>query len=71
MRKGDSVDLSQPIAKVGNSGNSTEPHMHLHVIRKTSGGLLDYINAPSVPVTFNGQFLKRNDILLDGKLIIR
>lgn len=71
VKKGDSVDLFQPLAEVGNSGNSTEPHLHIHAIRKISGGPADFIDAPAVPVTFNGHFLKRNDLLLNGKLIMR
>lgn len=40
VKKGDSVHLLQPLAKVGNSGNSSEPHLHLHAIRETPDRLL-------------------------------
>ncbi|MDQ3282764.1 MAG: M23 family metallopeptidase [Acidobacteriota bacterium] len=31
VRPGDSVQRGTPLARLGNSGNSTEPHLHLHV----------------------------------------
>lgn len=39
---GDRVETGQPIAKVGNSGNSDEPHLHIHV---------QEIAAPSAPLS--------------------
>lgn len=29
VKVGDHVNVGQPIAKVGNSGNTTEPHLHI------------------------------------------
>jgi hypothetical protein len=31
VRVGDSVSAGERLAKLGNSGNSTEPHLHFHV----------------------------------------
>lgn len=31
VRKGDSVQQGQPLAQVGNSGNTSEPHLHVHL----------------------------------------
>ncbi len=31
LREGDSVKEGQPLAKVGNSGNTSEPHLHIHL----------------------------------------
>ena len=31
VRVGDRVKAGQPLARVGNSGNSSEPHVHLHL----------------------------------------
>jgi hypothetical protein len=37
VRKGDKVSPGQPIGRVGNSGNSTEPHLHIHAEREGLG----------------------------------
>ena len=31
VREGDEVTQGQPLAKVGNSGNTSEPHLHIHL----------------------------------------
>jgi hypothetical protein len=31
VKEGDSVTHGQPLAKVGNSGNTSEPHLHIHL----------------------------------------
>lgn len=55
------VEIGDPLAEMGNSGNSSEPHLHLHAQR----GLLE--NAPlggePLWLTINGQFLQRNSRL--------
>jgi hypothetical protein len=33
---GDKVPIGQPLAKVGNSGNTTEPHLHFHLCDRVS-----------------------------------
>lgn len=32
VRTGDTVGIGAPLGEVGNSGNSTEPHLHIHVV---------------------------------------
>ena len=59
VAEGDRVHIGQEIAKIGNSGNTSQPHLHIHA--------LDPDNRP-VPLSFkiNDQkprFFKRNDIL--------
>ena len=49
----DQVAVSQPIGIVGNSGNTTEPHLHIHA----------ELNGEGVPITFDGRFLVRNSIV--------
>ncbi|MCC3382237.1 M23 family metallopeptidase [Paenibacillus sp. UY79] len=69
VKKNDFVKIGQEIAKVGNSGYSSEPHLHVHAIKHDNKR--DYFNGTSVPITFNGNYLKRNDLLLDQTLIFR
>lgn len=54
VQTGDVVDAGTPIGAVGNSGNTSEPHLHIHA---TAGG----DNDAGVPLTFAGRFLVRND----------
>ncbi|MFZ0565637.1 MAG: M23 family metallopeptidase [Chlamydiales bacterium] len=58
VKKGDSVSQGQLLCRVGNSGNTTEPHLHIHMI-KTGGDLL--FEGEAVPMKFNNRFLVRND----------
>lgn len=52
VKKGDLVKVGQPIGKVGNSGYTSEPHLHIHAQKESQG----------VPITFNGKFLVRNSV---------
>ena len=51
--EGDNVQKGQFIGKVGNSGNTTEPHLHIHAEKDGEG----------VPIRFNGKFLVRNSLV--------
>jgi hypothetical protein len=53
------VSPGQALGQVGNSGNSTEPHLHIHAqLPGSEPGALD--GAP-LPITFGGRYLARND----------
>ncbi|MEK7851380.1 MAG: M23 family metallopeptidase [Deltaproteobacteria bacterium] len=52
VKQGDHIKDGQEIGKVGNSGNTIEPHLHIHAERK---------NGEPVPILFNGSFLSLND----------
>jgi murein DD-endopeptidase MepM/ murein hydrolase activator NlpD len=57
---GQSVLVGDPLGRCGNSGNSTEPHVHLQAI--------DRVNVPhasAVPITFGGR-LPRNGEIVDA-----
>ena len=59
---GRSVQVGQPLGLCGNSGNSTEPHVHLQVIDR-----LDVVNARAVPITFAGDLPRNGDIIEAGR----
>lgn len=56
------VSSGQPIGAVGNSGNTSEPHLHIHAVRSDSPDALD---GEPVPIEFNGRFLVRNSTWRD------
>lgn len=54
----DSLDFVQNgdlLGKVGNSGNTSEPHLHIHA----------EVNGSGVPILFNNRFLVRNSLVWD------
>ena len=53
VQTGDEVQTGQPLGKVGNSGNTSEPHLHIHA----------ELDGKGVPLTFDGRFLVRNQIV--------
>lgn len=59
VRRGDKVTAGQPIAECGNSGNSSEPHLHIHL---QDGPRL--MHATGLPLAFS-------KISVDGKLMAR
>lgn len=61
---GDMVAEGQLIGRVGNSGNSSEPHLHIHANRGRVADPLEMVTtAVGVPMTFAGRFLVRNDVV--------
>lgn len=59
VREGDAVTLGQPLAKVGNSGNTSEPHLHIHLQSTPADDV-----AEGIPLYFH-------DYRADGQLIER
>ena len=57
VQKEDRVQAGQPLGKVGNSGKSKRPHLHIQADR--SSGQFD-----AVPILFDGVFLVRNSIVV-------
>lgn len=59
VRPGQHVTTGTLLGQVGNSGNTSEPHLHIHAVRAGSGSILD--GAP-VPVLIDGRYLVRNSV---------
>jgi len=53
VKNGEKVKEGQRIGRVGNSGNTSEPHLHIHAERDGVG----------VPLRFGGRFPIRNDLV--------
>lgn len=60
VRLGESVEVGQTLGRCGNSGNSTEPHVHVQAM-----GGSDVVDAKAVPITFGGR-LPRNGEIIDA-----
>jgi hypothetical protein len=58
---GDTVSTNTLIGQVGNTGNTSEPHLHIHV--EKGGAIKTILNGIAVPFTINKQFLVRGDII--------
>ncbi len=61
---GDSLAIGQQIAEVGNSGESSEPHLHIHA--QLPGTPDAPFGGSPVPVRFDGRFLVRGDLVQEG-----
>lgn len=48
----DAVKVGDLLGKVGNSGNTSEPHLHIHAEK----------NGKGIPIKFKGRFLVRNSL---------
>lgn len=58
---GTAVAAGTLLGRVGSSGNSSEPHLHLHAVRGTVSELTALVvSAPPVPMRIEGRFLVRN-----------
>jgi Peptidase family M23 len=61
VRPGQSVHLGDMLGRCGNSGNSTEPHVHLQAIDSRH-----VERASAVPLTFKGELPRNGDIVDAG-----
>lgn len=61
VKVGQNVEVGQFLGRVGNSGNSSEPHLHIHAVKAGSGSVLD---GEGVSVRFDGRFLVRNSLII-------
>ena len=61
VHPGDYVTTGMQLGNVGNSGNSDEPHLHVHAQRP--GWIWNLFSADPLAIRFDGRFLVRNDRL--------
>jgi hypothetical protein len=54
---GDPAGSGQLVGRIGNSGNTNEPHLHVSAVA------IDSPEAAGVPITFDGRFLSINDVV--------
>ncbi len=55
------VFAGQALALVGNSGNTTQPHLHIHAERY-EGNETDILQGEGIPILFDNRFLVRNGL---------
>lgn len=53
----ETVEAGEPVAQVGNSGNTSQPHLHIHVEQGTT-----LLQGQGVPFELDGRFLVRNNL---------
>jgi hypothetical protein len=66
---GDHVRTGDSLGRVGNSGQSDEPHLHIHA--QTPGTQAAPLGGRPIPITFDGRYLVRNETRAKGEGIRR
>jgi hypothetical protein len=61
VKAGQQVEAGDMLGLVGNSGNTSEPHLHIHAERGGERGVL--LNGEAVPMLIDGRYLVRGDQL--------
>ena len=61
---GDKVKTGQPIGRAGNTGNTSEPHLHIHA--EKGGNEIPILKGEGIPIIFDGRFLVRNSLVFSG-----
>lgn len=60
---GQRVEIGDPLGRCGNSGNSTEPHVHVQAVDR-----VDVRKARAVPLTFAGRLPRNGEVVEVGQL---
>jgi len=62
VEPGVDVAVGQRLGVAGNSGNTSEPHLHIHALAANAGDRDELLwKGSGVPITFGGRFLVRGD----------
>ena len=59
VKSGETVTTGAVLGQVGNSGNTNEPHLHIHAQRPATDDA--FLSGDPLVLTLNGRFLSRND----------
>jgi hypothetical protein len=62
VKMGDKVMKGQPIAKTGNSGWTTQPHLHIQAMRKSAGSFWGW---EGLPIFFDGRNPVKNSLFFE------
>lgn len=62
VQAGDQVSAGQPLGRVGNSGNTTEPHLHIHAV---PAGAESVMQGRGLPLLLDGRFPVRNTVFVE------
>jgi len=72
VREDERIEVGEPLAAVGNTGNTSEPHLHVHAVTVTDRAAPDPDSllgmGTPVPLRFDGRFLTRNDQFTQTRL---
>ncbi len=61
VEAGQEVSLGQKLGEIGNSGNTTEPHLHIHAVRGEVTDLEELLSTgEGIGMLFEGRYLLRN-----------
>ena len=60
VETGDAVREGEVIGRVGNSGSTSQPHLHIHAAR--GGQSTEILEGEGVPILLDGKFLTRNSL---------
>jgi murein DD-endopeptidase MepM/ murein hydrolase activator NlpD len=64
VHEGTRVRVGDPIGEVGNSGNTNEPHLHIHA--QMPGTAQAPLSGRPVAILLNGRYLARNDMVFEA-----
>ncbi|MFQ6113338.1 MAG: M23 family metallopeptidase [bacterium] len=65
VQTGDTLQTGQPLGRIGNSGNTSEPHLHIHAEKLEPNKPI--LEGEGVPIVFDGRFLVRNSLIFSRK----
>jgi 6-phosphogluconolactonase (cycloisomerase 2 family) len=61
VQRGNSVQMGQKIGEVGNSGNTSEPHLHIHAQTPSENDSI--MGGDPLPMTFGGEYLGPGEVV--------